>query len=105
MDMTQEKAYEIAYLGCVDQVIEYCDLKGITEIPIEELLKDDTVEELAEDFASILHLKKEEAIEFARFVFKDAAKTLAKRNTQHKNKDSADKTAFIDGVKLRGEPY
>lgn len=83
MAMTQERADEIAYLRCIREVIKYCDLKGINEITAsEELFKSRVTEEFAEDIANILHLEKEEAIEFTKFVFSDVVKALAKRKKE-----------------------
>ncbi|MEK7569228.1 MAG: hypothetical protein AAB497_03910 [Patescibacteria group bacterium] len=80
MAMTQERADEIAYLGQIREVIKYCDLNGINEVTaVEKLLRNEVVEEFAENIANYHHIEREEAIEFTRFVFNDVVKALAKR--------------------------
>lgn len=79
MDMTQKRAYEIAYLGCIGGMLSYCNAIAITELTtIEEFLESNLGMMLVESIARTLHLEKEEAVEFARFVFDDVAKALAK---------------------------
>lgn len=83
MAMTQERAYEIAYLGCVREVMKHCDTKGINDVNIVEKLRNSEVEEeFAEDIANILHIERTEALEFTRFVFMDVVKALIRRKVE-----------------------
>lgn len=102
MTMTQERFHKISHFAMIRGVADEIGEEELTDKDIRELMDEIRTDK---SVGKELGLEETERIEYSELFLKDLVSELSKRNTQHKNKDSADKTAFIDGVKLRGEPY